>query len=276
MWGYWRIACSKQTQHGIAEGIMDCQDIVFSPQQSEKRINRALKVIPSQVLKKILSFSFYLLGARHKAISSLLEIPEDSIKTTISRVMKDGVSAFCDRRQSDKANKLPLSPAPQQSQVSVRMEEDYCAIIFGGMEHQLIIPRNHRVHLRSVLLSLLQANLITANTASSALALTAAHCRDLSTRLMHDGVTEVLIDQRKGQKQDIHVDLSVKADLIQYFAARAVTGHSTSSQTLTEIINDIKKTNISPRTIRWHMNKLGLMTIKNSLPELVKILKKKS
>ncbi len=255
---------------------MDCQNIVFSPQQSQKRINRALKVIPSQVLKKILSFSFYLLGARHTAIASLVEIPEDSIKTTISRVMKDGLAAFCDRRQSEKANKLPLSSPSQQPQVSVRMEEDCCVIIFGSMERQLIIPQNHRVHLRSVLLSLLQANLLTANTASSALGITAAHCRDISARLMHDGVTGVLIDQRKGQKQNIHVDLSVKADLIQYFAARAVTGHSTSSQSLAEIVNDNQKTNISPRTIRWHMKKLGLLTIKNSLPELVETLKKKS
>jgi hypothetical protein len=68
----------------------------------------------------------------------------------------------------------------------------------------------------------------------------------------------------------------VKAELIQHFAARAVTGYSTSSQALTKIINDAKKTTISPRTVRWHMNKLGLMKIKKTLPELVKILKKTS
>jgi hypothetical protein len=66
----------------------------------------------------------------------------------------------------------------------------------------------------------------------------------------------------------------VKAELIQHFVAKAVTGHSISSQVLTELINDTQKTVISSRTIRWHMNKLGLMKIKKSLPELVEALKK--
>jgi len=66
----------------------------------------------------------------------------------------------------------------------------------------------------------------------------------------------------------------VKAELIKHFAARAVTGHSTSSQALAELINDTQKTTISSRTIRWHMNKLGLMKIKKTLPKLVETLKK--
>jgi hypothetical protein len=92
--------------------------------------------------------------------------------------------------------------------------------------------------------------------------------------LANDDITEVLVDKRRGQKKDFLVDLSVKAELIQHFAARAVTGHSTSSQALTELINDTRKTTISSRTIRWHMNKLGLMKIKKSLPQLVETLKK--
>ncbi len=93
-------------------------------------------------------------------------------------------------------------------------------------------------------------------------------------KLINDGVTEVLVDKREGQKNDFRVDLSVKAELILHFAARSVTGYSTSSQALTELINDTQKITISPRTIRWHMNKLGLMKIKKTLPELVNTLKK--
>ena len=211
---------------------MDCQDIVFSKKQSQKRIERALRVLPSQVLKKVLFFALYLLGARLNAIASLIEMPEESGKTTINRVMKDGIPAFRDRRQSAKAYELPL-PTPREHQASVFIEGDYCAITFGDMNHQLKIPQSHRVHLRSVLLSLLQANLLSVHTVSSALGITAAHCRELSAKLVTDGITEVLIDKRKGQKQDFRVDLPVKAELIQQFAARAVTGHSTSSQALT-------------------------------------------
>lgn len=253
---------------------MDCQKIVFSNKQSQKRIEKALRVFPSQVLKKILFFVLYLLGARLSAISSLVELPKESGKTTIARVMRDGLFAFRDRRQSEKTNISQLSVAPQKQQVSVTIEENYCTITFGNVEHQLKIPLSHQIHLRSVLLSLLQADLLTLKTVAPILNVTIAHCRELSARLTNEDIPEVLIDKRKGQKSDFCVDLSVKSELIQHFAARAVTGHSISSQALTKIINDKKQTNISPRTIRWHMNKMGLMNIKKTLPELVEALKK--
>lgn len=255
--------------------IMDCQHLVFSQEQSRKRIEKALRVIPSQVLKKILFFVLYLLGARVNAIASLVGMPEESGKTTISRVMGDGISALQDRRQTAKAYELH-PPPPQAHQASVLLEEDYCIITFGDMNHQIKIPQNHLVHLKSVLLSLLKANLLSIHTVSSTLGITAAHCRELSTKLEKNDVTEVLVDQRKGQKHDFRVDLSVKAELIQIFAARAITGHSISSQALTDTINDTQKTAISSRAIRWHMNKLGLMKIKKSLPKLVETLKKTS
>ena len=236
---------------------MDCQNIVFSPQQSQKRINKVLRVLPPQVLKKVLFFALYLLGARLNAIASIVDMPKDSVRTTINRAMKDGLSALRDRRQSAKTYELQLPTSPQPPQVSALIEEGLCIITFGDTDHQLKIPQNHRIHLRSV------------QTVSSILEISAAHSRELSNKLLNNDVAEVLIDQRKGQKQDILVDSSVKAELIQQFAARAVTGYSTSSQDLTEIINVSQSTNISSRTIRWHMNKLGLMKIRKTLQNLM-------
>lgn len=254
---------------------MNCQDIVFSQKKSQKRIEKALRVLPSLALKKILFFSLYILGAKLNEIAYHVEMPKESGKTTINKVMRDGIPAFHDRRQSVKTYELQ-SPPSQDQPISVFIEDDCCIIIFGDTNQRLKIPLSHRVHLRAVLLSLFQANLLPVRTVSSALGITAAHCRELSTKLANDGVTEVLIDKRKGQKQDFLVDLSVKAELIQHFAARAVTGHSISSQVLTELINDAQKTAISSRTIRWHMNKLGLMKIKKTLPDLIEALKKNS
>jgi len=219
---------------------MDCQNIVFSQKQSQKRIEKVLRVMPSLALKKILFFSLYILGAKLNEIAYRIEMPKESGKTTINRVMRDGIPAFHDRRQSVKTYELQ-SPQSQDQQISLFIEDDCCIIIFGGTNQRLRIPLSHRVHLRSVLLSLFQANLLSVHTVSSTLGITAAHCRELSAKLANDGVTEVLIDKRKGQKQDFLVDLSVKAELIQHFAARAVTGHSISSQALTELINDAQK-----------------------------------
>ena len=146
--------------------------------------------------------------------------------------MKDDLPAFYGRRQSVKTYGLQSSQL-QANQVTVSCENDFCIIIFGDDNHRLKIPVSNKVHLRSVLLSLYQANLLSANDVLSTLGITAAHCRELSSKLATDGLFEVLVDKRKGQKNDILVDLSVKAELIQHFAARAVTGHSISSQLLT-------------------------------------------
>ena len=247
----------------------------FSPKHSQKRIEKALQVLPELVLKKVLFFALYLLGAKMNAIASLVEMPEESGKTAIKRIMSGGIPALSDRRRSATTCELHMQPpSPQESRTSVITEGDTCIITFADSNQQLKIPQNHRIHLRSLLLSLLQADLISVHTASSVLGITAAHCRDLSAKLISKGVTEVLVDKRKGQKQDFRVDLPVKAELVKQFAARAVTGHSVSSQELTKIVNESMETAISPRTIRWHMNKLGLMKIKKTLPKLVETLKK--
>jgi hypothetical protein len=256
---------------------MDCQDLEFSPEQSQKRIDRALQVLPVQVLKKILVFSLYLLGVKRTAISSLMEMPEESVKTGISKVMKYGLSGFRDRRQFEKISAAQVSTPLEEIQPSVLIEDKFCTISFGSMGQKLKILRKHRVHLRTVLLSLLDAGLLSIQSVSSALGITAAHCRELSEKLMQKGVADVLIDKRKGQMRDFRFGPSAKAELIQHFAARAVTGHPVSSQALAELINDSMEAAlpISARTVRWHMNKLGLTEIKQTLPELVNTLKKK-
>jgi len=256
---------------------MDCQDMVFSPSHSNNRIEKALQVLPELVLKKMLFFSLYLLGAKISAIASLVGMPEESGKTVIKRILKGGLPALGDRRQSTKAyeHQLP-QPAIHSQQVSVITEGDSFLITFFDSEQQIRILRRHRVHLRSVMLSLLQAGLISTQTASSTLGITAAHCHDLSEKLLNEDVDEVLIDKRKGQTNDLLFDPQVKAELVQQFAARSIAGYSVSGKALAKAVNDNLQTAISDRAVRWHMKKLGLMKIKKSLPNLVQSLKKTS
>ncbi len=256
---------------------MDCQDMVFSPSHSNNRIEKVLQVLPELVLKKMLFFSLYLLGAKISTIASLVGMPEESGKTVIKRILKGGLPALGDRRTSTKAHEqqLPHSAIPYQ-QVSVIAEGDSCLITFFDSDKQIKILRKNRIHLRSTILTLLQAGLISAQTASGTLGITVAHCRDLSEKLLDEDVAEVLLDKRKGQTNDLLVDPQVKAELIQQFAARSIAGYSVSGKALAEAINDNLQTPISDRAVRWHMKKLGLMDIKKSLPKLVKSLKKTS
>lgn len=102
-----------------------------------------------------------------------------------------------------------------------------------------------------------------------------AHCRQLANNLVCNDIGDILIDKRVGQLQNFKVGPTQKAEIIRQFAARAVTGQSISSDVITEL-NNQTKASLSSRTIRWHMNKFDLTSIKNTLPELVKELKKNS
>ncbi len=82
--------------------------------------------------------------------------------------------------------------------------------------------------------------------------------------------------ERQGQKQDYRVGPEKKAEIMQQFAARVVTGQSTSSDVLAKVVSADSETTLSPRTVRWHMEKLGLGSIRKTLPELVHTLKKTS
>ncbi len=254
---------------------MDCQGIVFSSPHSNKRIKKALLILPELVLKKMLFFSLYLLGAKTSTIASLVGMHEESGKTVIKRILTGGLPALSDRRRSAKAYEYQLLHPPVQSQqVSVVTEGDNCLITFFGSDQQIKISRKHKVHLRSVILTLLQPGLISVQMASSALGITVAHCRDLADKLLNADVAEVLLDKRKGQTNDLLVDPQVKAELVQQFAARSIAGYSVSGKALAAVVNNNLQTAISDRTVRWHMKKLGLMDIKKSLPDLVKSLKK--
>lgn len=253
--------------------MIHCHKIEFSAEKSTQRIERFKLVFNPKLLNRILAFALYLLGAKRKTAAAALNMPEDSLKTLLRAVQQDGFSALCDRRLSSPAAPLVQTTAAPP-RVSLQLDEQYCVIDFGSMGCPLKIDRTHQVHLKTVLLSLHQSELLTLDCISMALGLTTARCRQLSAQLDNADVVQTLVDKRQGQKQDYLVDKTIKAELIKHFAAQSITGRSTSSRALAELLNEQSQFNLSERTVRWHMNKLGLDQIKKTLPDLVEALKK--
>lgn len=253
---------------------MDCRSIEFSAEKSEERIERALRVFGSRVLTRILAFALYLFGAKRKAVAALTGMPEESVKTTLRVLLRDGFPALRDRRCSDapagSAVTVPLKP------ISARREGQCCVVDFGERREPLRLPLEHRVQVRTVLLSLMNAGLLTTRETASALGLCPAHSRELGKKLSRDGVVSALVDKRRGQIHDYRVGPEQKAEMIQQFAARAVTGHSTAGAVLADAVNEKTQSSLSDRTVRWHMSKLGLRHIRETLPALIDTLKKNS
>lgn len=250
---------------------MDCCNIEFSSEKSHERINKALQVFPHKVLMCILGFALHLLGAKRKIAAELVGIPQESLKTAVSRIYRDGFSALRDRRHSV-TPAVARSPACQQ--ITVQQNNEGWLIEFGSNGNKLTIPGNHRVHARTIILSLHNAGVLSLSQSALALGICDAHCRELSRKLTDHDVADVLIDKREGQKQDYRVGTEQKAELIKQLVARIITGHSTSSEVLAEQVNKQTGAQVSARTIRWHIHHLGLCGIRKSLPQLVETLKK--
>ncbi len=187
-------------------------------------------------------------------------------------VLRDGFPALRDRRFSA-SPPVDVAP-PRHSQISVRRDPECWIVEFGSQGEILRIPATHSVQARTVVLSLLNAGVLSAQQSASVLGISPAHCRELARKLAHYDVAQSLLDKREGQRRDYRVGPLQKAELIQQLTARAVTGHSTSSDVLAEQVNERTQAGLSARTIRWHIRNLGLSNIRNTLPELVEALKK--
>lgn len=251
---------------------MDCRDIEFSPEKSQERINTALQVFPRRVLMCILGFTLHLLGAKRKVVAKLVGMPEESVKTMVRRVCRNGFPALRDRRKSDTLS--VASAPPSQPQVIVQQDNEGWLVEFGSNGNRLRIPVSHRVQARTVVLSLLNAGALSLPQSASVLGICDAHCRELARKLASHDVADALVDKREGQKQDFRVGPEQKAQLIEQLAARAITGHDTSSEVLAKQVNEQTGAGVSARTIRWHIHHLGLSGIRKSLPQLVETLKK--
>lgn len=254
---------------------MDCRNIEFSPARAQQRIEKALVLWPKPLLHKLIAFVLYLLGAQLKQISSLLDISEESIRTYARVVSRSGVDALQDRRHTHPPQ---VQPAPQHtpSHTSLRVEDGFLIFSFDSLSGELRIPEHHKLQARTVLLSLLHSEIVSEQDVASALELHPRTCRQLADELKHNDVDLVLLDKRQGQTQDYRVGSAQKAEIIKHYAARAVVGHSTSSDKIAEAINAQFEIKVSPRTVRWHIAKLGLAMLKHSLPDLVDTLKKNS
>jgi hypothetical protein len=251
---------------------MDCHQVVFSAEKSQERVHKALQVFPRKLLMRILAFALHLLGARRKEVAALVEMPEESVKTLLSLVSRDGFSAIRDRRLS------ALSPVanapPEPPQIFARRDQQGWVVEFGTQGNTLSIPAAHSIHARTVLLSLFNAEVLSAQQCATVLGLSAAHCRELAHKLTSHDVAQSLLDKRDGQRNDYRVGPAQKAEIIQQLAARVVTGHSTSSDLLAEQVNEKTRSELSARTVRWHIRNLGLADLRDTLPELVEALKK--
>ena len=110
---------------------------------------------------------------------------------------------------------------------------------------------------------------------AEAIKLTPSHTATLARRLDEQGALS-LVDRRQGQKQEYRVTAPVKAELVQQFAVDIITSGQTSGSKISNELKERCNIAVPARTVRHHLAQMGLREIKESLPQLLAVVKKTS
>lgn len=245
-------------------------ELSFSETHSTKRLAKADELFGRSVVQRLLAFVFFLLGAKREDIALLLDMPVGTLFSLLTRIHQVGMEGFQDRR----AGRTSSPPRKSESPASVKADSDFVSIEWNE-GRRLQLPRQDSLQCRVVLLSLLENGLVSSSEVSQVLGISDRHVRLLRLKLRQEGALS-FIDQRRGQQKEYRIDADTKGEIIQQFVIDVITGKTASGQRLAEELKERCEVDVSPRTIRLHLNKLGLRAIKESLPALLEEAKKNS
>jgi hypothetical protein len=231
-------------------------DLPLLENKSKRRIEGAVQTLGEGVTRNLLGFSLFLLGADRKMISTHLSMPHGTFLSLLTKIGRSGLPALEDRRQKE-SEFLPHRK-PQMRDVTVTFDRDELIVNMGHDDLIIRIPAQNSLQIKVFLLTLQSNGLLKSSTVANILNCTTIHCCKLSRQLMTEDA-QSLIDKRVGQKQ---------------FTARIISGRKATSGVLAKVVEEKTGIALSPRTIRDHVNKLGLKKIKKTLPELLNTLKK--
>ena len=251
--------------------MIECQQASFSLELQQQRLTQAQKVLGEKVLRRLLCFTLYLLGVDRSSIANLMDIPPGTIRSVVRAILHDGITALEDRRRGSSTF---LPPQPKTMKIKIQTEGQGVSVDFDTMS-RIKIPRENTLQTRVVLLTMLNSGLVSTRDVSEVLGLSGVHTLNLARKLHTDDIP-ALIDKREGQKQEYRFTADVKAELIQQFVLDIVAGGKASGRLLSEHLQERCDLSLSERSIRDHIDKLGLSKIKKSLTDLLAGLKKNS
>jgi hypothetical protein len=239
---------------------------------SQKRLEQAKMSFGATAVTRLISLALYLLGANLRELAAFAGTPLDTIKTLAKRTLRDGLPALEDRRRK-RSDFLPINETRPLS-CRLLFEKDAFVVVIDGKK-RIALSRRNPTQCRTVLLTLLEANLLDIEEVSRAIGLSPERTRKLRAALVREDV-EALLDRRRGQQRDYLFTSEVKSELVQQFVLNALSGWPTSGRAIAEDLERRCDIQVSERSVRLYLNKLGLSGIADSLLELIEAQKKTS
>lgn len=246
---------------------IDCRTLSFSQNLSSNRLRKAKLIFGENVLRKIIMYCLYILGVKRKEISDIFGLSENTVRTMLRTIGKDGFVAFFDRRKKQLGiPEKPQGEPVKRKGVTINELPGKYEISINGTD--IPVSKNNKHQLKALLLTLAQNGLISKTKAGKLLGISSSHVGYLINKIAENDLA-CLIDKRQGQQKDYVFTPEIKSELIVQFAANAATGKPTSSPVLTKDIEKRTSHKLSERSVRFYINSLGLKNKASLLWELV-------
>lgn len=223
----------------------------------EKRLEKTVQVLGTDVLQRLIVFVLYVLGFNRELIAKLCNYQVSGVKTLVDRVFNNGLEGFYDHRRtkglSNEGNSnVFINDATDQKQINIS----------GTV---ISVPKNDLLAKKIISVTLTESNILSNLEGAEIMDYTPQAFGRLRERYKQKG-SHGLIDQRQGKKGDYKVTPEVKAEIIYQICEKVREGISFSSEDICAAINEhFPENKISPRTIRHHLTQWGFPQIKKNL-----------
>ena len=169
--------------------MIDCQNLIFSFKLSQQRMAQSKILLGNSTLNRIMCFSLYNLGVNRTNLSTILNMPPGTVKSTIRAINQGGTAAFDDRRK--KNIMVDYSPSPPTQKATVKIEEQLTTITLGDSE--INISNSNPLQKKVFLLTLLNNGLLSNADVAKLLNISKAHVSNLSKKLNDNDIISLRI-----------------------------------------------------------------------------------
>ncbi len=197
---------------------------------ASQRLSIANKIFGEKVIRRILTFALFLLGLTRNDIAKQLDLSVNTIKSNIRTLHTGGIAAFEDRRQKTSAF-LPVVPCESPPNQALLVTDNEQLTVKLGSSIEICIPLTNTLQIKTILLTLLNNQLIAIKEVATALNLTTAYTESLARGIKSLDVDQ-LIDKRHGQQQDYVFQPEIKAEIIRQYSLACITGQSVSGRAI--------------------------------------------
>ena len=247
--------------------------LTFSQAHADKRVQAAAMTLGEVVVKRLLAFALFLMGARREDIARHLSIPLGTLFSLLTRIGQHGLPAVEDRRHRHSEFRAP--PPPSSPPLKVASRPSGIDLDFGTSGARVSIPGQNPLQTKVFLLTLLHNGVLDRSQVARLLGYSATHVARMARQLA-TGDVQALLDKRQGQQHDYRVTPQVKAELVQQFTVDLISRGQISGEAIAAELQDRCQITVAARTVRYHLARMGLATIRHSLPQLLEAVKKTS